>query len=133
MKKYLNTAQEVIKELKNCKTVYEEYYPFYHYIMIDGIICGQCSKNKRFLINCPMDMDSKFYIEEEEKPFSIEVGKFYRTRDGRKAYCFFKDEEDKLCPNNFVIEGESGCETYTEGGSYFKDEESCFDIVDYWE
>lgn len=131
MRKYLKNEFEVIKELKNGKTVYEEYYPFYHYIMIDGIICGQCSKNKRFLINCPMDMDSKFYIEEQE-PIKIEVGKFYKTRNGKKAYCFHKEEGD-LYPNHFVIEGESGCETYRDDGLWCKDEENPEDIVGCWE
>lgn len=130
MKKYLKNEFEVIKELKNGKTVYEEYYPFYHYIMIDGIICGECSKNTRFLINCPMDMDSKFYIEEEEKQLKFETGKFYRTRDGRRAYCFFKEEDGFY---NFVIDGQRGCGTYAEDGLVLIEEENPDDIVDYWE
>lgn len=103
------------------------------YYFENGCIC--CKDKEGFVwYNTYVDTNDLSRIEvEEQEQFNIEVGKFYRTRDGSKAYCFYKDKEDKFFPNHFVIEGESGCETYKDDGSYFKDEESCFDIVAYWE
>lgn len=139
MKKFLNTTEEVIKELKNGKTVYEADYPFYYYKMIDGIICGKIGKYAQLSINLSIYMDAKYYIEEEEKPLTIEeersltieVGKCYRTRNGKKAFCYYKGEY-KLYPNHIVISN-VGCHTCTEGGLIAEGEENDMDIVDYWE
>lgn len=66
----------------------------------------------------------------EEKPLKIETGRFYCTRDGRRAYCFFKEEDGFY---NFVIDGQIGCGTYAEDGLVLSEEENPDDIVDYWE
>lgn len=131
MRKYLKTKEDIIKALKDGKKLYEKDYPQNHYEMIDGIICGQSGKNSPFIINCAMDMDDKFYIE-EEKPLTIEVGKFYRTRDGRRAYCFYK-EEGTLYTNHFVIDGESRYGIYTDDGLILSDGENPEDIIGYWD
>lgn len=131
MRKYILTRAELIEDLKNGKRIYKDEDPQHYYEMIDGVICGQLGENTPFLINCTIDMDDILYTEEEL--FTIEVGKFYKTRNGKKAYCFYKDEEDKLYPNHFVIEGESGCETSRDDGLVFCDEEDDSDIVGYWE
>lgn len=71
---------------------------------------------------------------EEQEPLKIEVGKFYKTRDGKKAYCFYKEEANRTYPNQFVIDGKSGYETCTDGGLLFKYEENHRDdIIGYWE
>lgn len=135
MKKYIFSKEEVIKELKNGKKLYEEDYPQNHYEMIDGIICGQFGKNEPFIINCSMDMDDKFYIE-EEKPFTIEVGNFYKTRAGKKVYCYcFKKETDsEHALFWFVIDnGSNFCTDINGNYSFDADTKSEFDIVGYWE
>lgn len=70
------------------------------------------------------------YVEEQE-PLKIEVGNFYKTRNGKKAYCFYK-EEDKLYPNHIAIDN-GNWDIYTDDGLTFCDEENPEDIVGYWE
>lgn len=84
MKKYLDTPEEVIKALKEGKDVRSGTGCCYK--MIDGVICvigrsGWC-------IGTHINDAENPYIEEVE-PLKIEVGKFYRTKDNKKAYVYF--------------------------------------------
>lgn len=134
MRKYIFSKEEVIKELKNGKKLYEKDYPQNHYEMIDGIICGQFGKNEPFIINCPMDMDDKFYIE-EEKPFQIEVGKFYKTRNGKRVYCYRFEPKNEITKAlfGFVVDNGAMFSTDIKGKYYFApDGKSDLDIVGIW-
>lgn len=86
MKTYLKnlTPEEIIKRLKNGEVVKVDNIKSY-YKMIDGVICkfykdGDVGVGEMFYKN-PKDI----YFETKE-PLTFEQGKFYKTRDGKKAY-----------------------------------------------
>lgn len=125
MRKYILTRAELIEDLKNGKKVYKDENPQHYYEMIDGIVCGQLGENTPFLINCTIDMDDILYTEEEL--LTIEVGNFYRTRDGRKAYCYLVEED--VC--YFALAGHGHFLTDKSGN--YEGAERGFDVLDYWE
>lgn len=129
-KKYLKDAGEVTKALNEGKEVFAGTVP-YVYKMVNGIICHYDTErnNKLLGINTTICMEYELFIKEQES-LKIEVGKFYRTRDGRRAYCF--NQEEGGFYNHFVIDGESGWGTYADDGLTLSDEEHPEDIVDYW-
>lgn len=87
MKKvYLDTPEAVIKALKEGKEVRDE--NDYSFKIVDGFIVST-AKNE-FFVGDSIYSDYKPYILEEE-PLKIEVGKFYKTRDGKKVICMYKD------------------------------------------
>lgn len=62
----------------------------------------------------------------------LQPGKYYRTRDGRKAYCLgfdpFAIGKDKMA----VAVKNNGLLNYYEDGSYCCDDEDEIDIIDEW-
>lgn len=86
MKTYLKdlTPEEIIKRLKNGEIVKIEDSKEY-FKMIDGIVC-------RFYdygdvgIGCSIFKDPNDVYFETEEPLTFEQGKFYKTREGKKAY-----------------------------------------------
>lgn len=87
MKKFLKTPEEVISALKEGRTVHSNCGKFK---MIDGIIVFNTGDFNS--INAELSLDAAPYIEESEL-FKIEVGKFYETRDGKKARCYLIQEQ----------------------------------------
>lgn len=85
---YLNTPEEVIKALKKGKGVFLEEGGAGKVSLVDGFCVKQL--NDQFNINYTINLRDKPYILEEE-PLKIEVGKFYKTRDGKKVICMYKD------------------------------------------
>lgn len=84
MKKFLKTPEEVIKALKEGKKVRSDDY---YFKMIDGLICF--FGNGGWTVGMNINEEEDPYIEEAE-PLKIEVGKFYRTKDNKKAYVYHK-------------------------------------------
>lgn len=122
MKKYLKTPEEVISALKAGKTVYSDCGK---YKMIDGFIVyeggGICNINANLTL-----LESPFVKEAE--PLKIEVGKFYKTRDGKKARCFLiQANVPKFCVDNY------GIFTTDMNGKVFKHYEEANDIIGPWE
>lgn len=136
MKKYLKNETEVIQSLKEGKEVFNGTTP-YVYKMVDGIICYyDIESNKLCGINAFVSIGSAPYYIEEQEPLKIEVGKFYKTRDGRAAHCFFADECLDLF--RFTINGLMDVvETNKDGEQIipgrFENEKMPTDIVGYWE
>lgn len=68
--------------------------------------------------------------------FINEVGKLYKTRDGRKAYCYIFQEKTDLENSffDFVVDN-YGCFSTTADGKHFfnEDKKSNFDIIGYWD
>lgn len=122
MKKYLKTPEEVIDALKEGKTVCSNCG---NYRMIDGILVFKCGNFHT--INAAISLDEKPYIKESE-PLKIEVGKFYKTRDGKKARCFLiQANVPKFCVDNY------GIFTTDMNGKVFKHYEEANDIIGPWE
>lgn len=124
MKKYLKTPEEVISALKEGKTVYSDCGK---YKMIDGIIVFK--SGNLYTINKNLFLQENPYIEESE-PFKIEVGKFYETRGGEKARCYYADEKVAY----FTIDGQCSSFSGYLAGNYFSDKEpNKYDIIGPWE
>lgn len=86
MKKvYLETPEAVIKALKEGKTIKNEHG--YSYELKDNFIIQTFLGEKRS-INTTIFFDEEDYYILEEEPLKIEVGKWYETRDHRKARCY---------------------------------------------
>lgn len=124
MKKYLKTPEEVISALKEGKTVHSDCG---EYKMIDGLIVfesgGLCTLNAGLMLN------EKPFVKEAE-PFKIEVGKFYKTRDGNKARCFVITPKEA----SFTVDGKCGTiETYPGGLVSIDGSKGPCDIIGPWE
>lgn len=126
-KRYLETPEAVIKALKEGKDVRDENN--YSYKLVDGFIVS--TDENEFFVGDNIYSDNKPYILEEE-PLKIEVGKFYKTRDGRKAF---------VCANTYtglcwvVIIDSSADRPFccTVDGMFCPGEENEKDLVAPWE
>ena len=85
MKTYLKdlTLEEIIKRLKNGEVVKINNSKNY-YKMIDGFLCyiGEFGS----IINDSIIINEGYEYFETEEPLIFEQGKFYKTREGKKAY-----------------------------------------------
>lgn len=130
-KRYLKTPEEIVKELKLGKEVISDTFEHFKYKMLDGIICrynGAC-----WILNDRLDSSEKFYVEEPEL-LKLEVGKFYKTRDGRKAFVYTKAGDERY-PYWVVVVNSSEGGTYccTVDGEYSTGREDPLDLVAPWE
>lgn len=125
MKKYLKTPEEVIDALHAGKKVHGDFadeYRFYRGFLI-------AKREGYYAINAAISEMEDPYIEESE-PLKIEVGKFYKTRGGEKARCFYVNKREAY----FTIDGE--CQlfaTYLAGNYLSNKEPSEYDIIGPWE
>ena len=124
MKKYLKTPEEVISALKEGRTVRSNCGK---YKMIDGILVLKVGKFAT--INASLGLEEGLYIEEHES-LKIEVGKFYETRGGEKARCYYADEKVAY----FTIDGQCSFFSGYIAGNYFSNKEpNKYDIIGPWE
>lgn len=105
------------------------------YFLQNGYICSKDEDDYGWH-NTSIDTDELSRIEVEEEELKFEEGKFYRTRDGRKARCFFASKYLSIC--KFTIDGLINVvETNKDGEQIipgrFDDEMLPTDIVGYWE
>ena len=133
MKKvYLETPEAVIKALKDGKEIKnEDEYNKYSYKLVDGFIVNTVGNN--FIVGDDIsNIDNHPYILEEE-PFKIEVGKFYKTRDGRKAWITeYRDTED-VFPFLVAAQKELALYSVTKEGRLYSEGISGTDLVAPWE
>lgn len=85
MKKYLETPEEVIDALHEGKTIVADSGEKIR--LYKGILIGKLNKTRYIINTCITSEDDPYF--EEPKPLKIEVGKFYKTRAGDKARCFY--------------------------------------------
>lgn len=114
MKRYLKTPEEVVDALKEGKTVYSSCGK---YRMHNGIVVQE--HVTYFTVNPCLLSTENLYIK-EPAPLLLEVGKFYKTRDGKKARCFYIDEDIARCTID-------GC--FEWFGVYLKTGCACSDVV----
>lgn len=81
MKRYLKTKEEVTQALREGKTVQTNEM---EYGIINNLIVGFDKIVREISINPAIRLSENPYINEPE-PLKLEVGKFYRTRGGRKV------------------------------------------------
>lgn len=124
MKKYLKTPEEAISALKEGRTVRSNCGK---YRMIDGILVLKVGKF--VTVNASLALEENPYIEEHES-IKIEVGKFYETRGGEKARCYYADEKVAY----FTIDGRIAAWSVYLPGNYSSNKEpSKYDIIGPWE
>lgn len=133
MKTYLKdlTLEEIIKRLKNGEIIKTEedrddicikYY--------DGVIC-RAYKDGSFTINAGFtnDIACEYYFETEE-PLTFEEGKFYKTREGKKAYI------SRITTRYFygIITGKTSLDTWNLKGMHWCDNSPHKnDLISKWE
>lgn len=131
MKKYLNTPKEVIDALQAGKKVETEDL---EYKFINGILVATSKTNKHWIVYPALSASIDHYIN-ESKSLKLEVGKFYKTRDGRKAIVLNVVKDDtRSCPVRVVVV-DNTYEPYfvRKSGRLYKNEENAWDIVAPWE
>ena len=126
MKKYLKTPEEVIDALHEGKTVFGrtfEKFELYRGFIIEKNRGGYAINSNIYNADTP-------FIKEPD-PLKIEVGKFYKTRAGKKARCYCQSKQKSF----FTIDGEpDGYYVWADTGRFWRgDATSSCDIIGPWE
>lgn len=130
MKKvYLQTPEEVIKALKEGKTVKSGYDS--EFVLKYGFVI-MTKSDKPVSVNATLFFDDVLYIEEQE-PLKLEVGKFYKTRDGRKAWIIEGSLDWGAFPFRVATPGEPGSYYVAKDGIRFLEDTDGTDLVAPWE
>lgn len=134
MKTYLKdlTPEEVIRRLKAGEVVR---YPDSNLEikMIDGVLC-RFTKHEivygTYSTVCTNGTEYSEYYFETPAELKLEVGKCYKTRDGRKAFCFNLNKETKF----YLIAIVNDNDTYSVlgNGMLFNNIESPLDLISEW-
>ena len=129
MKRYLKTPEEVTAALKEGKVVLDrtgnKYKSINGFIVVSYISGG-------WGVDPFIGNHEGLYVD-EPKPFKLEVGKFYKTRDGRKAWITECTDLKGAFP--FRVATQRECSTYVitkDGRRYFEDTDGT-DLVAPWE
>ena len=129
MKRYLKTPEEVMQALKEGKTVKNEYG--YTYELIKDAFIVQTFKEKIRSINTTIFFDEDYYIDEPEQ-LKLEVGKFYKTRERKKAWVV-SYKQGLRYPYSVAVLGEVGTYTVLGNGCCYENHTTPQDIVALWE
>lgn len=131
-KRYLHTSEEVIDALKAGKVIRDKDS---QWTLRDGFIIRKDANYASWVINdCISSNYAGIYVDESEQ-LKLEVGKFYKTRDGRKAIVLNVVKDDtRSCPVRVVVV-DNTYEPYfvRKNGRLYKNEENAWDIVAPWE
>lgn len=132
-KRYLHTSEEVIDALKAGKVIRDKDS---QWTLRDGFIIRKDANYASWVINdCISSNYAGIYVEESE-PLKLEVGKFYRTRDGRKAFVFAESncENRNYCFDFVIVNQSTQVISCTKEGCYFCDgDEDVHDLVAPWD
>lgn len=126
MKEYIKdlTVETVISRLKQGEVLTDGRR---HVECIDGMIVLKCEKD--WVINYSISKEfDELYFDRPAPELKLEIGKFYKTRDGKKAYVFAVNSEGKY---NVAIEGEGAYSVFA-GGYYSEEEETDGDLIGLW-
>lgn len=131
MKKYLNTPEEVVQALQEGKKVHTD---FMEYWCTRGVFFSLNKKDDYICINSNISFLHDYMYVEEPEPLKLEVGKFYRLRNGRKAIVANVDEDISRHPAFVAVIG-GGNNSYwvSKTGKYSSCSESEWDLVAPWE
>lgn len=99
MKKYLNTPKEVIDALQAGKKVETEDL---EYKFINGILVATGKTDKHWIVYPALYSGIVPYTNEPES-LKLEVGKFYKTRCGKKAIVLGKEDVDDGFPIHVAL------------------------------
>lgn len=123
MKQYVKDLDisEVISRLKQGERLVNETGSYFE--MIDGLIC--CKWGDNHFINVSISQKDNYYFERPDPEIKIEIGKFYLTRDNKKAYVFNINLEGKYC----VVTNNKMPYVVSQGGYFSDEKESDIDLV----
>lgn len=128
-KRYLKTPEEVIDALQAGKKI--EAGDFEYRLVGEALIAIN-KTDKSWAVNAGIYSDDIPFIDEPEQ-LKLEVGKFYKTRDGRKAWV--AECTDKKGAYPFVVAAQKEYNVYSvakDGRRYFDDTDET-DLVAPWE
>ena len=128
MKRYLKTPEEVIVALKEGKTVKCKDCGA-KYTLENGFLVEK-SKGT-WTINPPLYGFPGYYTEEPDE-LELEVGKFYKTKNGRKAWVVSR-QQDEHYPYIIAILDEVDAYAVTKDGRFYDDRSYSFDLVGQWD
>lgn len=131
MKRYLKTPEEVIGALQTGKTLYDDVAKGSQWSLYKGVLIRK-DNDGYFLVNTPICKGWNVYIEEPE-PLKLEVGKFYKTRDGRKAWVVERIDTEDIFTFRVATRKEGAIYTVTKEGNRFSEGRSATDLVAPWE
>lgn len=127
MKKYIKnlTLETIISRLKQGEVLTDGTRTVE---LIDGLLVAK--RDDDWSIGCAIakSFDDELYFERPAPELNLEIGKFYKTRDGKKAYVFTVNSEGKY---NVAIDGEGAYSVFA-GGYYSEDEETDGDLIELW-
>lgn len=128
-KRYLKTPEEVIDALQAGKVIRNKES---QWKLHKGFIVRKDDAFDAWVVNdCLCSSHTDIYVEEPD-PFKLEVGKFYRTRDGRKAIVL---GEGLNLKNPFMVSiiGSISPAYYVSKNGEDFDGKSSLDLVSSWE
>lgn len=127
-RRYLKTPEEVTAALKEGKVVLDrtgnKYKSINGFIVVSYISGG-------WGVDPFIGNHEGLYVE-EPKPLKLEVGKFYKTRDGRKAWVVSRHQDEHF-PYIIAVLGKVDAYAVTKDGRFYDDRPYEFDLVAPWE
>lgn len=129
MREYLNNlpTKEIIERLLAGKIAKNDLGRTLY--AINGVLCSSIPNEKTVIGACVGVSDFENLYFEEPAELKLEVGKCYKTRDGRKA--FISDiYEDKTCLG--VISGEKNFYQWHDNGKFLGELENNTDLISEW-
>lgn len=127
-KRYLKTPEEVTSALKEGKVVLDrtgtKYKSINGFIVVSYISGG-------WGIDPFIGSNEGLYVD-EPKQLKLEVGKFYKTRDGRKAWVVSRHQDEHF-PYIIAVLGKVDAYAVTKDGRFYDDRPYEFDLVAPWE
>lgn len=96
-----------------------------------GFIARKDNVFDAWVVNdCLCSSQTDIYVEESES-LKLEVGKFYKTRDGKKAWVISQAQGLRY-PYNVAVFGNTGIYNVLENGCFCEDKTSPEDLVAHW-
>lgn len=120
----LTGVTEILEALYKSEKVFIE--GLNHYFILENGFIIRCSNNQQLVINAPILLDEKYYVEAQIKP-QLRVGKMYLSVDGRKCLIHSKDDND-LFIGMFL--GESNSTYFMADGQAEEMQDSLYKEID---
>lgn len=131
MKRYLKMPEEIIDALQAGKTLHNRYS---QWVLYNGFIMRKDKNSSNWSVNDSLcsRFDDEIYIDEPEQ-LKLKVGKFYKTRNGSKAFIYAQIGSIYFYPFYVAVIGKlDTCKVNAEG-KQADDEQLPLDLVAPWE
>lgn len=130
MKIYLNTIEEIAEALQNEKVIFVN-NDDNQFKLVNGIVFGF---NGEITINPSIPFESNRIYTYGSEQLKLEVGKFYKTRDGRKAWITERDDNYGAFPFKVAAQQQPGFYYVAKDGKRYSDRlDDATDLVAPWE